>query len=482
MPSPGTLTAGQPQFLFDDMWIADARRLVRRWLPATVWPEPVLTADRPWEGPAIVLYGSVLPRPGGGWRLYYSNFVPAFLAQQTPPSPARACTMLAESDDGLHWNKPELDIVPLPDGRPTNIVHTPGRHWDSPSLLFEPADSASPWKMIAFSTDPALGEGWNGGWGMYALGSRDGLHWTPLPPDGRRVLRAGDRSNLLGERVDGEYWLYTRHPEMGERVGGRAIYLSRSQDFLDWTEPELVLRPDLADEPDVEFYGMPVFRRHGWFIGLLEFWHSDTDTIEVHLAVSRDGRRWQRPTVRAPFIAGVHAWNRRWSSCASTGPLALGDQLLFLFGGRFTSHHYDAANLHGAIGRASLPLDRFCALEGLGHGGQFTTPAFTWPGGALLLNADTRESFASHPFHCNGELAVEVLDAGGQPLPEWSGERRALFRGNTHCRGIAQPGAVTWPGERSLAVLAGQPLRLRFHLRHARLFTFAAGGGQGVRP
>jgi hypothetical protein len=382
--------------------------------------------------------------------------------------------MLAESDDGLHWRKPELGLVADVDGRPTNIAFCPGIHLDAPSLVFNAEDSEAPWKLISFGYDGGGAIDWQDERvGMHAYASPDGLHWHPVRADGKRVLRAGDRSAVMAEKPNGEYWLYTRHPEMGGQTGGRAVYLSRSRDFRDWTEPALVLRPDLGDEPGVEFYGMPVFRRHDWFLGLLEYWQSDTDTIEVHLAVSRDGEHWQRPC-RRPFIAATFPWNRKWSSCASNGPILLNEEMVFYFGGRMTSHHYTTSLLHGAIGRAALPLDRFCAIEGLHHGGQFTTPAFVWPGGELAVNADTRESFESHPLHCNGEIGVDVLDADGAGWPEWSGPQRAVFHGNTHCRCRIGTGIVRWPAARSLATLTGRTVRLRFHLRHARLYTLAA--------
>lgn len=468
-----TLASNQPQYLFDDAWFADTRHLVRRWQPASVYPEPVIQADRPWEGAALVLYGSVVPAPGGGWRLYYSNFNPGAMAAAGGARAARSAMMVAESDDGLRWRKPELDLFLDASGGPTNVVLCPGLQLDAPSVRQDAADPAEPWKLLSFAFDPGAADWQHESFGMHAYTSLDGLRWQPVRRDGKRVLRAGDRSALMADTIDGEYWLYTRHPEMGRLTGGRAVYLSRSSDFRNWTEPELVLRPDLGDEPGVEFYGMPVFRRHGWFVGLLEYWQSDTDTIDVHLAVSRDGRNWQRPW-RQPFIAGTYPWNRRWSSCASNGPIILNEAMVFYFGGRMTSHHYTTSMLHGAIGRAALPLDRFCAIEGLNHGGQFTTPALVWPGGELALNADTRESFCSHPLQCNGEIGIEVLDAGGTAWADWSGVQQASFRGNTHCRCRVGAGVVRWPGDRSLAALAGREVRLRFHLRHARLYTFAA--------
>jgi len=471
------LALDTPQFFFDEEWIAHGQRVARRWLPAEVYPEPILRADRPWEGPAVVLYGTVLPHPAGkGYRLYYSNFVPGVTYSHAGRRRAWPCTMLAESEDGLNWRKPELDIYPTEDGAPTNRVYCPGDHWDSPSLLDDPADAEARYKMMGYGFD-TFSKRWGEKWGMYGLASRDGLHWQSLRPDGLPILRAGDRSNLLPERVEGEYCLYTRHKEMWAQTGCRAIYLSRSRDFREWSEPELVLAPDRSDEPEVEFYGISVFRRHGWFIGLLEYWRSESDCIEVHLAFSRDGRRWERPQPHVPFIGASCPWNAKWTSCAGNGPIYLNEQMVFYFGGRLTSHHYDSARLHGAIGYASLALDRFCALEGRYPGSHIVTVPFAWPGGQLVLNADTRESYDSHPLLCEGEIAVEVLDAEGTPLPEWSGEQKATFRGNTHCRGAINAVAVRWPGERGLDRLTGQTIRLRFTLHHARLFTFEASSG-----
>jgi len=326
-------------YAFDDAMIATEQRLTRRWLPATVAPEPVIRPDRPWEGRCLCLYGTVLPRTGGAWRLYYNEWKPPFLGPDTSVvSTSLSQIMVAESDDGLRW-----------------------------------------------------------------------------------------------------------------------------------TKPELVLRPDLDDEPGVEFYGMSVFERHGWFLGLLEYWRSDVDVIETHLAISRDGRQWQRPC-RVPFIAATCDWNRAWSGCASNGPIMIGEQMAFLFGGRRTSHHFDSVQLAGAIGVASLPCDRFCCLEG--QGGFFETPAFTWPGGDLVVNADTRRSFQSHPLHCNGCLTVEVLDEAGAPAPDWSGPAQARFQGNTLCRCRVFDGTVRWPQGRSLAEWQGRTIRLRFRLDQARLFTW----------
>lgn len=448
-----------PQFFFDDTLIAHQQRLTRRWLPARVFPKPVLEPDRPWEGRQLVLYGTMLPMPEGGYRLYYSCFT---------PGEGNAKLLLATSADGFHWEKPELYVVEWQGSTANNIVLDPTMHNDSPSVIFEPEDARYPYKMITFqSTGSTV---WNEGWGLFGYRSTDGLTWERLP---QPLIITGDRTNIMATKPDGKYVVYTRHPEMMARHGARSIYRSESEDFLNWSELELVLTPDLDDEPDVEYYGMSVFERHGWYFGLMEYWDGLHDCIVTRLFISRDGKRWQKAG-REPFIGPAYDWNRKWSGCDSAGPVIINDSMLFYFHGRMTSHHYTAGQQWGVIGYASLPVDQFCAIEAT-SGGRLDTVPLVWPGGELILNADTRESFESHPGHLNGEIGIEVLDAGGKPLPEWSGEHKAVFIGNAFCRNRDQRGPALWPNKRKMDSLKDQTIRLRFHLKHARLFTIAAG-------
>ncbi len=447
-----------PQFFFDDALIAHQQKLARRWLPAAVFPKPVLEPDQPWEGRQLALFGTVIPGTPEGYRLYYSCFTPA---------EEHAKLLLATSADGLHWEKPALGVVEWRGSTANNIVVNPDRPHDSPSVIYEPEDADFPYKLITFHSGG--GPAWTEGWGLYGYRSADGLRWERLPGP---LVVAGDRTNLMATRPGGQYLVYTRHPEMMSRCNARSIYVTESADFHTWSELQLVLTPDLDDAPDVEYYGMSVFARHGWLFGLMEYWHADIDTIETRLFVSRDGKRWQRAG-HQPFIAPTYDWNRTWSGCASNGPILINDSMLFYFGGRWTSHHYSAGQQWGVIGYASLPIDQFCALEAT-NGGILDTVPLTWPGGDLVLNADTRTSYLSHPGHLYGEITVEVRDAAGTPLPGWSGAQQASYRGNTYCRNRQQLAPVRWPDDRSLAELAGREIRLRFEMRSARLFTIEA--------
>ena len=65
----------------------------------------------------------------------------------------------------------------------------------------------------------------------------------------------------------------------------------------------------------------------------------------------------------------------------------------------------------------------------------------------------------------NGSVRVEMQDAAGQPIAPFTADASLL-------RGDERTAKVTWSGNSDLARLAGQPVRLRFVLQDAELFSF----------
>ncbi|WP_127583337.1 hypothetical protein [Paenibacillus koleovorans] len=464
---PAQLTPNVPQFLFDDEWIAEFRRVSRSWIPASVFPNPVLHADKPWEGTILNLFGTVFEHPVDGLRMYYSNLINA-----------TQDVLLATSKDGIRWEKPDLGQVSWNDSKHNNIVLTPRLKMDSPSLVYDPDDQEYPYKMTTFEQGRnGLGWGENEQFGIHTYHSKDGLRWDKRSTG--PVLRAGDRTIVQALKQDGKYVAYTRHLDMTKNYGKRCIFRSESTDFQEWSEPELVLTPDLMDPADAEFYGLTVFERHGWQLGMLEYWHGDQDCLEIHLVFSRDGKRWSRANPRAAFIAPKYEWNRKWNTCASNGPVLIGSRMVFYVGARYAAHNRPLVDTFGTIGYATLPIDQFCAIEAKSEG-QFTTIPMEWPGGELILNADTRESYHSSPGKQNGEIRIDVLDEQGEPVEGWSGEHCGVFCGNTHGAKVIASGLVGWGEGRLLDQWKGKGIRLRFRMRHARLFTFEAGAAKQV--
>src|SRR6185312_5384404 len=104
---PASIEVGRRKQLFlDDYLIASAGNVSRRIHPAEKSKfNPVIRQTEPWEDPFNILYGSVI-RDGGQYKMWYKS------------GPG---VSYAVSDDGIHWVKPPLDLVPI-NGAKTNIL------------------------------------------------------------------------------------------------------------------------------------------------------------------------------------------------------------------------------------------------------------------------------------------------------------------------------------------------------------------------
>ena len=72
---------------------------------------PLLRPELPWEHGNMQMFGSVLRGADGRFRAWY----------EVVEAPWRVRLAYAESDDGLDWRKPELDVF-RDGGQATNIV------------------------------------------------------------------------------------------------------------------------------------------------------------------------------------------------------------------------------------------------------------------------------------------------------------------------------------------------------------------------
>ena len=159
---------GRSQLAADRTWIQITEGVSFTLHPARKHPaNPLVKADRPWEGWRIEIYGNVLfDEEEKIFKMWY-------VADVTPDFPTFA-TFYATSTDGIHWTKPALGAVKSAKG-PTehNAVA------DSCLLASVIKDKADPdparrYKMVAWvqKTKP---EG-----GPHTFVSPDGLRWTRL--------------------------------------------------------------------------------------------------------------------------------------------------------------------------------------------------------------------------------------------------------------------------------------------------------------
>lgn len=268
---------------------------------------PVLTLDRPWEDGQALSAISALQDPGSDDLLLYY-----LVLNRTDPLKNVLC--LARTNDGIHWTKPDL-------GQGTNIVmKSSGRTTDwgtfmPTSVLHDPAekDPAYRWKMIYWDRiHPDLPAG------ICLARSPDGIGWTPCR-DVPVVTGANDAQSAVLEnpaaatglhaspvRIYQQTWRFNPGlPTDRDNLKAlhRVISIWNADEFNGrWVGPTLILEPNGADAPDLQFYWMTPFQTPSGYGGLLNCHHTGDQTMDIQLVSSRDGWTWQRELGQKPLL------------------------------------------------------------------------------------------------------------------------------------------------------------------------------------
>jgi hypothetical protein len=113
--------------------------------------------------------------------------------------------------------------------------------------------------------------------------------------------------------------------------------------------------------------------------------------------------------------------------------------------------------------RYTLRLDGFASIHAPIAGGELVTPPLIFKGSQLSMN------FASSAF---GSLRVEIQDAEGKPLPGFTLDDSIELYGDTVARN------ALWKNNPDLDALSGKPVRLRFVMRDADLYSIKFEGAE----
>jgi hypothetical protein len=436
------------QLFVDDFLIQDTT-LTRTYHEATYYEgNPVLKPDKPWETDskfpaAMVFSDGVFYDPAD--RLFKMWYMGGYTD----------CTCYATSTDGIHWDKPELDVVPG-----TNIVHQSKRDSGTVWLDLPEQDPARRYKMLLF----LLGEG-SGCYTLYF--SPDGIHWSdPVVRSGP----AGDRGTFFLNPFR-NVWVYSIREYIPATVG-RCRRYSENRDVIEaakweagkatpWVGADKLdpIRDDL--KTPCELYNLDCVGYESVLLGLFSIWRGQPSDRakpnEIVLGYSRDGFNWYRP-VRTAFIPVSERYGDwSWGNVQSAGGccLVVGDELWFYVSGRAGVQGNSGSGVC-ATGLAKLRRDGFASMDApTDSEGTLTTRPLTFSGKYLFVNADVGE----------GELRVEVLDQSGEAIKGF---------GRAACKPIRGDGTLLpakWGG-RDLSKLAGRPVHFRFHLRGGSLYSF----------
>jgi len=454
----------QPQLFLDDLLVAQCHGVTREiQRPAKHPDNPLIVQEHPWEHQSVQCYGNVLyDVDARRFRMWYfaaeqrdPDDVPWLAKEGDTPGKAKRLyrTCYAESEDGVRWAKPVINAVETP-------LH------DEHNILIEDIHSIC---VLHEPEDPDPARHYRAAGGKTLALSGDGLRWQTSTWDAAGKNDTG--TSVV--RWQGRYLAYVRqqdsHPPDWPLV--RAVGLTESRDFIDWTPKRTILQTDEADGfPWTQPYGMTVFPCGDLLVGLLWMivldrveeadhpwkWNNRIGDVRTELVVSREGLSWHRVADRAPFLEpDPDSWDRA-RAYPGTSVLQHDDQLWLYYTGTECRHGLGAGR--AGIGLATLPAERLVAMvaDRGGEPGVVETPPLRLPAGDLAVIADL----------AGGALHVELADASGAVMP---GHKRTACS-LTPIDGLRHQ--VRWGLTGLASVPRAEPVVLRFALQGARLFSF----------
>lgn len=456
-------------------------------------PQPkeiVMLHDAPWEGSGSG-YHSVF-QDGKLYRMYYKAWQLTVTSGKVNTSEHPLFCCYAESDDGIHWRKPELGLHEFKGSKANNIVIPDGMMGKTkpdgghPAVFKDENPAASPdakYKALVRSHTPK---------GLLALKSADGIHWSPMADTPVITAGAFDSQNLaFWDATRGVYRAYWRIFTGGvtdeknwKPSGFRAIRTATSRDFLHWENQTDVSYEDSPAEHLYTNQVKPYHRAPHLLIGfptryveraasasmqaLPEAEHREWRTkttprygnaiTEGLFMASRDGvkfKRWNEAFL-PPGIEREGTWNYghqyiAWHAVETASVLPGAPNELSFYATE--SYWTDKSS---AVRRYTLRLDGFVSIHASMKSGELVTKPLTFTGRKLTMN------FASSAA---GDIQTEIQDADGKPIAGFSLADAEPQFGDTIER------TVTWKDGSDVSTLAGKPVRLRFVIRDADLYS-----------
>ena len=485
-------------FLLDDAFLLEVHNLQRKVNQAIKHPEPVLKLDAPWDTEPMEMldYNNVLY--DADEKLFKMWYLVCGQDKDEYWERGRK-TAYATSTDGVHWEKPIMNMVEHNGSKENNYIIR-----EMLSLCYaiidDPSDTpARRYKMIFFVDSEEQR------WAKYHAPlhlaySADGIIWSR--PFNVNPILQGISDGGWGFIYDPErrkYQLYTRRvPNVP-----RDISLYESYDLVNWEDCGRILVPgDEYDPPEMfNFQGMTSFFYEDFCLSLLNThyslppsenyevfheppvdWPAKTlGHVDVQLAYSRDGVQWSRPKDRSPVIpcgqpgqpdAGV-------IFVPSANPFVIdGETYLYYTAVRYQhnnrtqkgymkEHNYDMRDAI-SIMLAKMPEDHWVSLDAGSKEGWFLTkPYMGVPSQSgictpskLLVNADAE----------GGRIEAEFLTPYGKPI---EGFTRA------DCAGISANGKgqeIKWKSSidpQSLGKAHCGGLCLKFYLKNAKIYSYS---------
>ncbi|WP_428938264.1 hypothetical protein [Fontivita pretiosa] len=456
---------GSARQLFCDERFIDAPERISIAMNPPAKLGPVLKPDRPWEDFRLTSYFTVVD-DGKLARMYYSCF--SHDQWNTPGAwDKHAYLCYAESTDGLHWDKPELGLVEFEGSKRNNILMP--RIVDGTVFVDPTAPPQQRYKML-HTIGPH-------GVGLFVSCSADGIRFT-TPDKPVSPWRPDSQQNAFYDQRLNKYVAYLRaRPDMGLQPKGRSVArVEIDQIDQPWAglTPQIVFAADDQDPDDVDFYTNACVKypwgADAYFMFPATYHHfpkeyGNDGLLDSAAAFSRDGIVWQRPD-RRPYVplGMTDDWDAAFIMMG-VGLVRRGKRIYQYYNGTDLSHggtRKESKNVSkdrrrwGWMAAVQQRLDGFYCAQAAYEGGQFITPPIRFQGSRLVLNIDTSAA---------GSARVAITDASGAPIEGFAiDDCDKIMANDTDYE-------VSWRSRRDVSSLSGQPIRLRFQMRCARLYA-----------
>ncbi len=408
---------------------------------------PVMTAQMPWEGAGGINWGSVIRSPETGkFKFFYCTDFPgtqegAVLVDNSMQGKNNCVVCYAESDDGLTWHRPAVNLYFQDQFPGNNIVFAWASYYNDASTVIEDLHEQDPqrrYKMSLFHIDTKD----NDLTGVCLFVSPDGLHWTFTGT----VLPSQDASSIWQDKRTGHYYAFLK-----DRLGNnRSRMLMHSADFKNWSEPQWIFTPDHGDNAGTNFYNQSAFVMAGRALGFLNLYDLTTQTTWIELIESADNINWQRmpsrPHVLQPGPPGTYDSGGAYVGLAE--PILCGEEYRYYY--YASADRHDAADTGGnpaqrpSLAYATFKKGRLLGQQTEGEG-YFATLPLICPGGRLLLN-----------FNCREPVTVSIKRPGyGSDYEGFSLADSVPVTGDQHQQ------AIVWKDHANLDALKGKYIRIK---------------------
>jgi hypothetical protein len=471
-----TRDIGSQVQLFCDNWLIDSLTGARLVMHSPCPREVVFTFDAPWEG-GIGSYATLI-KDGRKYRLYY----------QGGGETAREHTCLALSTDGIHFTRPSLGLFEYNGSKDNNIVWTGKDAAYCESHNFSPFIDTNPdckmgerYKAVALKSGVPPGES-DRRKVLVGFVSPDGINWKRIQE--QPIITDGSFDSHNTASWDPERREYVCYLRIG-REGKRSVALTTSKDFLHWTESQPL---DFGATPLEHFYtnGIePYLRNPSLYVGFPMRFVSPKDRDKVGFEQRRtdgfsdmvfmsshDGLHWNRQFMEAFVRPGLDQLN--WGGAhGNQTPVwhiqQTGDSEMSIYWFEHSGYYNmwlpeglkqrpreKGKEVDARLRRGTLRLDGFASVNAPYAGGEMVTKPLKFEGKKLVMNFSTSAV---------GSVRVEIQDASGKPIPGYALDDCPEIWGDEIDR------VVGWKNGPDLGKLTGTPVRLRFVLKDADLYS-----------